>query len=262
MNLKNIVKITLIAIVVGIILTVVGCSINGGFTVYKDMETSTIFDNSKVVSKSEKLEEFNNIEIDVEVNSVEIIPSDKYFIEVKYIEGESYVNYEVKDNTLKIKQEITSKHKNYDINVLKEKNNSINLYVPKDSIMESIKIDSNVANIYLDEIVANKLSASCDVGNIEIQDSIINKELDLSNDVGNIDVEGKIYGVCNVKNNIGNIELDLNENKSLYNYVVKNSLGIIELDGENYKKDINVDNNTENNINLKCETGRIGLSFK
>ena len=103
MKLKNIVKITLIAMVIGLILTIVGCSINKGFSFNNIVDTNVI-NISSIESENEKLDKFGNIDIEAEVSNIKIIPSDEYKIELKYIKDESIVNYEVKDNTLKIKQ--------------------------------------------------------------------------------------------------------------------------------------------------------------
>lgn len=260
MKLKNIVKITLIAMVIGLILTIAGCSINKGFSFDSTVDTN-IINISSIESENEKLDKFVNIDIESEVSNIKIIPSDEYKIELKYIKDESIVNYEVKDNTLKIKQENLKKVNN-NMDLLKDEYNLIKIYVPKGFVMENINIVSNVGNISLDEINSNILSASCDVGNIEIKDTNINKKLNISNDVGNIEVSGKIYGESNIKNNIGNIDIEVDEYKNLYNYKIKNELGILELDGKNYKKEVNADNKSENNLIINCETGRIELNFK
>lgn len=301
MRFKTLVKASCVAIVVGCIFTGAGYIINGNFSLNNKV-VFTMNDSPKVntISKNEELKPFKNIDIEVDVNDIKIIPSDKYEIDLRYQEKNTYVEYKVENETFVLKQETYNKNSNYNFNLNKEDRNYINIYVPKDSIIEDINIISDVASVGVDNIIAKNLDIACDVGNVEskdcsienvqietdtgnikvknlqadfvetysnigntvIQGSSINKRLEGSSDIGNIEVDGKLYGKTNLSANLGNIEVNIDEDKSLYNYNVKNDLGVFKVDGKKHHKALKVNNNCDNNINIQCDTGKIELNFK
>lgn len=297
MKVKTIVRTSVVAIVIGIIFTGIGYAINGSFSLSNSLNYNRISQNSKTISKSEEVKQFNNIDIDVAVNDVKIIPSDKYKIEVRYKIDKSYINYRVENNTLIIEENI-KKNNNY--NFKKESKNYINVYIPKNTSIDDVKIVSDIANLSLNDMIANQLDITCNVGNIQsrdcsienvkietdtgnieinnletnfaetysnlgnivIKNSTINKKFDASNDLGNIDINGKLYGKSNITTDLGNIELSIDENRNLYNYNIKNDLGVFKLDGQKYNKHLNINNNCENDISIECGTGKVELNFK
>lgn len=56
--------------------------------------------------------------------------------------------------------------------------------------------------------------------------------------------------------------MNIDEDKSLYNYNVKNDVGMFKVNGQKHHKALNVNNNCENNISIQCDTGKIELNFK
>lgn len=301
MKSKTILKASLIAIVIGCVFTGVGYAINGEISFDKtNKKEHTRTKNIKMVNESKELEAFENIDMQVEINNVEIIPSDKYKIELRYNEDYGKINYKIEKNTLTINQENRKRNFGYDLGFNENNKFYMKIYVPKNVEFDKVDIVSNVANIKLEELYINKLNLSCDVGNTEINKCKINesnlstdtgtmelKEIEASkieaygnlgnisihdstildslkadNDLGNIEVSGKIYGEIYIGTDLGNIELDINEDKSKYNYSVNCDLGGVEIDGKIQSKDLEVDNNSKNNINLGCNSGNIELNFK
>ncbi|MGL5752095.1 MAG: DUF4097 family beta strand repeat-containing protein [Paraclostridium sp.] len=299
MKLKSIVKASVLAIAIGFIFTGIGYAINGSLSLNNVLVYTNNNQDIKYLSKEEELEPFNNIDIKVDVNDIKIIPSDKYKIEFRYDEKNDKVEYKVEDEILVLKQEAINKN-DYSINLKKEDRKYINIYVPTDIILEDITITSDVANVNLNNIASKYLDITCNVGNIKAKDCYIkdvklksdtgnidiNKlnsnyieaysnignivmkdsinigKLKMSSDIGNIEVDGKIYGESNISANVGNVEVNIDEDKKMYNYNIKNDLGSFKVDGKKYKKELKVDNKSENNINIQCDTGKIELNFR
>lgn len=289
MKIKTIVKIFIVTILIGVSLTGVGYAINESFY------TNNL--DSKVVFKNERLEKFNSIDIDIDINDVRIIPSDNYEIELSYKENEGNIQYRVDNNTLIIKEK-NIKNKNTNNNVNHE--NYINIYIPKNINLDNIKIVSDVANLSFNKVSSKQLDITCDVGNIKssdcnieslkietdtgnikinnlksrvvetssnlgnivIKDSTIKERFEANNELGNIMVNGKLYGKSTITTELGNIEVSISENDDLYNCNIKNELGVFILDGQKHNKYLNINNNCKNDINIECGTGKIELNFK
>lgn len=301
MKSKTILKASIIAIIIGCVFTGVGYTINGGVSfeqINKKEHTRT--KNIKMVNESKELETFKNIDMQVEINNIEIIPSDKYKIELRYGQDYGKIDYKIEKNTLIITQENRKRNFGYDLDFNENNKFYIKIYIPQNTEFDKIDIVSNVANIKLEELYINKLNLSCDVGNTEINkckinesnlstdtgnmelqgieaskveaygnlgnitihDSNVSDSLKADNDLGNIEVSGKIYGEIYIGADLGSIELYIDEEKSKYNYSVNCDLGGVEIDGKRQSKDLEVDNNSKNNINLDCNSGNIELNFK
>lgn len=301
MRIRTLVKASVVAIVLGVVFTGIGYSINGNFSLNNRVAlTMNDSPNANTISKNEELQPFKNIDIEVDVNDIKIIPSDKYKIDMRYQDKNTHVEYKVENDTFVLKQETYTKNNNYNFNLNKEDRNYINIYVPKDINLNDINIISDVASVNINDIVAKNLDISCDVGNVEasncnmenlkietdtgnieiknlesdftetysnigniiIKDSIINKRFEASSDIGNIEANGKLYGKINVDANLGNIEINIDEDKDLYNYNIQNDLGVFKVDGKKHTKALNVNNNCNNNVTIQCDTGKIELNFK
>lgn len=266
MKTKTILKVCAICIGVGMVFTVVGYAFGGGnnrglgnivINGNRSGVNNKYYDKENLVNIDEKLDSFENIELNAETSDIKIIPSDSYKIEATYNQRESKLEYEVKDNTLILNQ------KNIKKNISNNTNDKyrIEIYVPKDIILENMGIDSNLANIVLKDLNINNLNLDCNLGNIIIRNCKIENSLVAETDMGNIEIEGKLYGRIDIQSNLGNIELQLDEKEENYNYDIKNSLGKISINRNNHTKSVSKTNNSKNNITIECSVGNIDINF-
>lgn len=219
----------------------------------KKMATSLFYANESykeidMINKTKDLKQFNKIEIDINMSDIQIIPSDKYKIEVKYRDDENEVIYEVVDSTLKVKQKRDENEFNMDINIpKKEYRGNIKIYIPKKNLINELIINSFISDINLNKIKIKNVEMDCQVGNIEIYKTNIKEYLDIENEIGNIDLKySEIY-----KNNLmigsGDVTIiDCNVN-DIYLY---SDTGEVKL------KDTIVNEK----LNLICNLGNIDIS--
>lgn len=301
MKIKTIAKVGIFAIVAGFIFTGIGYAFNKN-TFLENTKTDKIFDISsgKYESESLKLESFKNINIVSDLNNIEIIPADEYKLDLKYKKDYINVEYKIENETLSITEDKV-KSETYNLEDYKNnKDNSIKIYIPKNIQINNLSIASNVSNLYLNGISINKLDLSCDTGNINIKNckadqsniltdtgsigvehldgltakfesnmgninianSSIKETLELSNNLGHTKFQGELLGNINVSNNLGNIELDINNKEKEYNYNLKTDSGKIIINDETKNKKFTKNNGSKFNIKLECNSGNINLRIK
>lgn len=301
MKIKTIVKVCVLAIGVGFIFTGMGYAFNKNVFI----ENKKIIDSDNSTSEeylvdSKQIEEFKNINIETDLNSIEIIPSDQYKLDLKYKKDYINIKYKIENETLSIKEE-KIKSDTYNLEYYKKnKDSSIRIYIPKGSKLNNLSSSSNISNIHLNELNVDNMDLSCDTGNIDIDkckveklniitatgsinvneldsldskfksnmgninilNSSIKENLELSNNLGHTKFKGKILGNINVSNNLGNIELDIDKNEVEYNYNLKTDSGNIIINDEAKSRKFTKDNKSEFNMNLKCNSGNINLKLK
>lgn len=303
MKIKTIAKVSILAIVAGFIFTGIGYAFNKNtFLENTQMDKSSATSSEKYENENESvsLEAFRNINIVSDLNNIEIIPADKYKLDLKYKKEYVNVEYKIENKTLIIKEKKV-KNEAYNLEDYKNnKGNGVKIYIPKNTQINNLSIASNISNLYLNGISTNKLDLSCDTGNININNckssqsniltatgsidvenldgltakfesnmgninivnSSIRETLELSNNLGHTKFQGELLGNINVSNNLGNIELNINNKQKEYNYNLQTDSGKIIINDETKNKKFIKDNNSKFNINLECNSGNINLKIK
>lgn len=301
MKIKKITKLACIIILIGFLFIGLGYMTNQSFSFESSNKLNITKTNEyKIVKDIKELEEFKSINIEVGITNIEIIPSEKYKIELQYKEDYGKINYKVKNNSLIINQESKIRNLNNKSNFNKDDLNFIKIYIPSDKSFEKFSITSDIGNIDIRQMNLNNLDLSCDVGNIkinncEINDSKISNDtgnieinkskfknleanlnlgninskninvknlLNAKNDLGNIDISGKVYGDIEVNCDLGNVDIEIDEKEKNYNYRLICALGKIDINGKRKNKDVSLENNSDNNLNIECDSGNIKLKFK
>lgn len=301
MKIKKITKLACIIILVGFLFVGLGYMTNQSFSFENLTKTNITKTNEyKIIKDIKDLEEFKSMNIEVGITNIEIIPSKKYKIELQYKENYGKINYKVKNNSLIINQESNIRNLNNKLNFNKDDLNFIKIYIPSDKVFEKFSITSDIGNVDIRQMNLTNLDLSCDVGNIkinncEINDSKISNDtgnieinksklknleansnlgninseninvknsLNAKNDLGNIDISGKVYGDIEVNCDLGNVDIEIDEKEKNYNYRLICDLGKIDLNGKRKNKDVLLENNSDNNLNIECNSGNIELKFK
>lgn len=187
------------------------------------------------VSKNSKLNNFKNIELNLNNSTVKFITSnkDEYSIDIKY-NNEDEVTFKVENEILKINDNNLI-FKNSDQNIVK-------IHVPKDLEIDEFNSNMKFGDLYFENINIKNLNSTSEAGDFELKNTNIEKG-NLNTDMGDIDAEnviftdsifntgmgdieiyGKLLGNCSLTTEFGDIELELNQNEKDTEIINKNSI--------------------------------------
>lgn len=300
MKIKTIVKLSTLAIVIGFVFTGMGYAFDENVFI-ENNNSSDCYDSTseEYLIDSKKLHAFKNINVETDLNSIEIIPSDQYKLDLKYKKDYINIKYKIENGTLNIK-EAKIKNDTYNLEYYKKnRDSSLKIYIPKGIKLDNLSISSNISNLCLNKLDVYNIDLSCDTGNINVNNckveqldmatatgsinvdgldslnakfksnmgninilnSSVKENLELSNNIGYTKFKGEILGNINVSNNLGNIELDIGKNEDEYNYNLKNDSGNIIINDEVKSRKFIKNNKSKFDMNLKCNSGDINLKF-
>ena len=249
------IKIGAIALAVFIILIIINAillifGIIGGF-------------NRGTKDFTERYTNINNIEIDVNASSINIVKGDSFLVEAKGVSDNFRVNN--KRNTLEIEEDAFWFFNN--------NSGEITIYVPSD--LNKLVIDGGSGEILIEDITTNKLELDLGAGLININNSTFNNSdidggvgvlnannttftnLSLDSGVGEVNISGNIYGNSEIDGGIGEINLNLT-NESLYRFIVDKGLGDITVNGTSISGTYG---NGENVIDIDNGIGAVNITF-
>lgn len=140
-------------------------------------------------------------------------------------------------------------------------------------------IDNKHGELLISNSKLKDLEAKLENGNVEFEDltlktsSIINKNGDIlgkniisdknnmSCENGDINISGNITGIYDITNKHGEVKIDSNNSKNLYDYYVKNKTGSIFINTEEFEESVKVDKDHENKLNVNSENGDVVINF-
>ncbi|MEF9990684.1 MAG: DUF4097 family beta strand repeat-containing protein [Romboutsia sp.] len=261
---KLVIKIAVIIIFAGTIMAFIGY-VMGGKTNIKSSGLYISTKNVNHIIKNEELGEFNNVDIDVNLDYIELIKSDKNKIELNYSEDLNKVDYKIDNNNLTIKQE---SKKLVDINInlfgfMEENKSYMKLYI-SESELENIKINSNYTDIKIEGVSGNVVNIKCDYANLDV-DNLNGKSGNISMKDGNIDLSNiKIEDTFELKNSYGNIGISNSQFQNLISNINDGNIEILNSIIKNSKitndyGNINLVDSYSEGINIYCKDGRVEL---
>ncbi len=193
-------------IVIGVALSMAGYENKGSnlFNIRFNIGNNTT--DSKLITKSEKLNSFTDIDIDTDIDNIEIVSSDQYRIELAYDEAEGDINYYNDNGTLTIKpaDKLTILDINFNANY---QSSSLKIYVPQDAKINSAKIDVDDGNINISGIDLAKASIDNSYGSV-ILSSLVMEEAIINADDGNIELKDITAKEVTLDNSYGNVTID------------------------------------------------------
>ncbi len=241
--------ITIIAssmVIVGIVLTAIGYMSGAVFTIVTTNDGLKAIDVKDGQTISEELTPFSDIHVDLDDTDFEIIPSDKYEIEIlSYKELEKGFTYKVQNNKLLIKSD-RSFGRFFNISLGEIPKTKIKIYYPKDITFNTINVTNEFGDIHVDRIKSNHLNIYSEDGDITTTNVKIDK-FEIKNNFGDIfasNVEAKnvvikmgdgdlqcmkvVADTTTITNQFGNIDLsDLSSN----GLTIKSNDGDIKIQG-------------------------------
>ena len=140
---------------------------------------------------------------------------------------------------------------------------TITIYLPKDSIMEEVKIELGVGTLHLADICANKLEVDAGAGEAEILYFSADKAK-IETGVGSVTASGKVTDSLDLETGVGEIIYTAAGCEEDYNYDISVGVGEV-LCGEtrfsglgNEKK---IDHHADREISVDCGVGAVKLQF-
>lgn len=262
---KVLLLLAFIFIVLGGIITAIGVFFGGHTAIGWDKEKHrfvTADDRYYVTGKKTKLDKFESIDIDLDAESVELIPSDDFYIEYAvYSYDNSVVPYSINDKTLKI--EIKDKVFVFDLFDWGNKNKKesyIKIYYPEEMDFESLNANMDMGSLEIGGCNLEKVYINLDMGSFEASDCYLGKaEVDL--DMGSMELNNVSLSKLDANLDMGSAEITLlQDGKNDYGYDLEVDMGSIEINGEDQGRKYKADG--DNRIEIECDMGDIEIKEK
>ena len=187
-------------------------------------------------------ESFNNIDIDVETDVVNIFVSDDNVDKVIAVENKGIVvETKVVNNTLLIERVDKRNFLDRFFNFGKFK---IDLYLSKE-VIDSLDIEASTGNINIGKgLTFGSVDIELSTGNVNIKDSITLGDLEIESSTGNINIEN---GNCE------SLEIEISTGKTKLTHVIVAK----DLNVEGSTGDVIFDGFDAENININLSTGDV-----
>lgn len=299
--MSKVLKVSLYMILVGIILATVGFALGGrGFNISFGSGIN-IYDESKRVTENFDLEEFNTVKIDVSyLDNIEIVKGNGYKLSMDYHMSENDSNkieYSLDNKILSIKDNRLN-NMNINIGFFNDKNDKITLYVPEECNLEELNIQTSSSDINVTNINSNITNIVCNYGDVILSNlnsdnitldsssgeikvrNIQGKDMKINNSYGDVDIENSNIANTNaslssgdfefdnvefknliVDNEYGEVSINTPISENLFNYNLECDYGEIEINDNNFNDSYSINNNVDNNINIKCSSGDINIEL-
>lgn len=186
------------------------------------------------MSENKEISAFTTLDADISVGNLIVEEGDNYSISIDSENIET--NYEVSEQTLKIKQK---KDVKVNIGVGKNYNCDIVVTVP-DGKLSEINISSNVGDVKLNDLKTSNITVNCNVGNLEMDETIFDN-LTVTADVGNVEIDGT-------------------KELADFGYSISCDVGDIEINDEKYDKSYNA-SGSKGQINITSDVGNVEISY-
>lgn len=213
--------------VVVLLFNMIFCSFSGCLSVSSNHKYIT-------VAKSIKLDEFKNLNLDVDIANVNIYKSDQFKIEYKlYASSKDYQPLCKVENDILIFKHRNKKNINNNNN---DSNVYVNIYIKDKIKLDDCKVKISVGDfkLYEDILFGNNLEINTSVGNIEVLDCLLNNA-EISTNVGDIKIKGDIAGKVELKTSVGDVKANLLKQLSCYNYELSTNVGEIDIDDKEFE---------------------------
>jgi len=299
---KNIWKIAGAAILLGLVLIILGLIMGASRHIYADNTGIHVVDTKGSAEiKDLNLKKFTDIDIDVDIYSIEFIESDNYGIEIFYHEVKNKPDYSLVGEKLKISETFKNGWMffNVDFNFISHNDQFIKIYLPKNAILNDVVIKSDIGSVNIGKFTSKSVNIKNNIGNVSINDAKIDEfeaaldtgiltlenceilkgkiksgigsvkgtlikssNLKITCATGSIDLKGDFQGNTELSNNIGSIKLETSRNRDFYDYDISTDIGSITLDGEKQKRIVNNSNrNSDDKLTVTTDTGSIKINF-
>lgn len=265
-------------IAIGVVFAILGFSSGGKWYILKDRSGFYVPNEQTLAPQLYELDSFKNINISNGHADIEILPSDRYALEVIAFETTD-VTYVVKDNTLTVKSN-NIKDKAMTIGFGPFRSPSIKIYVPRDASLSHITIDSSFGDVDLKNMKYEQFNLNMSYGDVSFknihsgQTEITNAFGDMSfqqfssgrlvvnSEYGDIDIEGELKGKTTINSSFGDVELQLRNNQSELGLNLSTSFGDLTVNDKEYGTKLSQLHDGKNQLEISLSQGDLDLSFR
>ncbi|GEM_PF-2399068 len=193
----------------------------------------------------------DSIVLDVSVANLKIIKGDSFEVKTYYSDEILKPVCEVKGNVLRVEQKNTAGLFNFGVN----KSSWITIYVPR--TLSSLTADSDVGNVYVEDISCDISNLSADVGNISLNGGSFKKVM-ANTDTGNVKMENVGFSSADLSSDVGNVKVLLadSDRKNLPSMELETSLGDVKVLGKKQEKHYS-SQGSSNSLKLKSSVGNV-----
>lgn len=265
-------------IAIGIVFAIFGFVSGGKWYILKDNSGFYVPNEQTLVPQSYELGTFKNISISNEHADIEILPSDSFSMEVTAFEPTD-VTYDVKGDTLTVKSN-NSKDNAMTIGFGPFKSPSIKIYVPQDTSLSTITIDSSFGDVELQKVTYEQLNLDVSYGDISFKNinsglteisnafgemtlhQFSSNSLVIDSEYGDIEVTGELNGKTTINSSFGDVNLQLLNNKSNLGFDLSTFFGEITVNDQDYGSKISQLHDGNTQLDVSLSQGDLELSFK
>ena len=166
----------------------------------------------EMISK-QHLEAYHHIKIDLISMDCHVLSGNDYELDMKQV-GEDYnFSYEIKDDTLYIKQKKILGKREAFTRIDQGEGDRVLITIPENTLIEDVEIVQEAGNVDLDNLQAKKCQIKNEVGNVEIDESKI-EDLNIEAEAGNLDLQDSNIQLCKIRAEAGNAFIEKVETKS------------------------------------------------
>ncbi|MEF9951964.1 MAG: DUF4097 family beta strand repeat-containing protein [Clostridium sp.] len=231
--------------------------------------------SNNISTKKYKLNEFNEMDLDIDMATVNIENGDTYEIEVSYNTRYSEIKHEIKDKKLIV----TEQSKGTKIGNKKLKNH-ITIRIPKNHSFNKSNINLAMGDLNINNLTSKDMDVELDMGsftgsNIETDNikceasmgsidisKLRSKATNIDVEMGSANISGEIYGVTEINSSMGSVELSSSINLDDYEFDLNTGLGSISINNEEINGKYIKKANSKNIIKAKTEMGSIEVNYK
>lgn len=247
-------------------------TVNIAFAIFYGILSLThLFDNDTTTENLKPLEVTKlskQLDIDVDCINIQIKAGNEFSIET----NNKYITSNVTEDKLTLKE----KKKLW----FSKKNSELIITIPSSYVFEQVKINSEVGNITIHDLMTQDLSLDLGAGIVQIYNLTVLKKAEIDGGAGSIEIaNGKIHnldldlgvgktsltaslsGNSEINAGIGEVHITLLGVSDDYQLLVNKGLGTVTIDKQEVKNDT-IYGNGENKVTVDGGIGNMQIEFK
>lgn len=271
---QKVIKYIATAFAVFLIITIISAILSGGYALLNAF--GLIHTNNNIVTEdlkviSNEVKEISTLKLDLSFTNLEIKTGDNFKVET----NNSKITFTNNNGSVKIKEE--------NHNWLTNNNRVSNLiiYLPEDMIsLDETKIETGAGNINIESLNSQSLYLELGAGDVKIENLTVTEEAKIDGGVGRTELKsckisnlkanlgmgefvfnGILTGKSEIDSGVGNININLMDNKKNYKIDVSKGLGNVTFDGQKLEM-YRVYGTGENYLDIDGGIGEIKIDFK
>ncbi|HYE67646.1 MAG TPA: DUF4097 family beta strand repeat-containing protein [Anaerovoracaceae bacterium] len=293
-SMKGIAIVAAAMVTVGILLTGIGYMAGGNQHIYLDKMGIHVGDREggkndggELVSFSQNIGSFSNIDVDLDIYEVDLVPGEKFSVQGDYLSEAGKPTIQVENDTLVIK---SSRNKVFNLNIdlpgLIFDNNKPNLkiYYPESTKLKDVVIRCDASDLSIEDLIAERAEFELDFGKLELANITADNitvdmdsgdcmmknmkaadKLTITNNFGKTTLEGAEMKTLKVDADSGDVtltdttfdygDLKLNFGKLTAERMTSNGLKV-----ESDSGDVNLEGKLTGLIDVTCDMGKVTVN--